>query len=426
MAWNDRIIEARYTSPSGSSFTFAYEDLKKKTSLKTATFLFPEKDGAYLQSLGRAGRNFPMACIFHGPDCMEEASAFERALEERGVGELQHPIYGTFKVVPTGELDRADNLVSGANQTVIDVVFAETILPDNSLTSSILKEDKISASLDRFSDAASGEFDRLITIDNVSDAIDLQSTLNGQTALVEDNLTDLAKKDPKTYTNFLAIAKEMPDTINNVGRNKLAVAKKSYNMIMMPSKIVTDTSSKIKSYARMVTAFTNTYTKDPLGLNNIKNQYASTKFCLYTALSAVSSGLAVSSLKTGSKAAGAAFSSRQQAVAAAARVRVMFDQVQEFVDIKNSKDLFVDAGGGYEAMLEVVKESLDIIINSSFQLPVRRVISLDQDRQIMELMTELYGNLDHIDEFIIENKLTADEIEILPRGKKVVYYAEIA
>ena len=176
----------------------------------------------------------------------------------------------------------------------------------------------------------------------------------------------------------------------------------------------------------MVSAFTNTYTKDPLGLNNIKNQYASTKFCLYTALSAVSSGLAISSLKTGSKSAGASFSSRQQAVAAAARVRTMFDQVQDFVDIKNSKDLFVDAGGGYEAMLEVVKESLDIIINSSFQLPVRRIISLDQDRQIMELMTEFYGNLDHIDEFIIENKLTADEIEILPRGKKVVYYAEIA
>ncbi|MBR4159185.1 MAG: hypothetical protein IKT97_03925, partial [Spirochaetia bacterium] len=291
---------------------------------------------------------------------------------------------------------------------------------------SVLKEDKISDAVDRFSDLSADEFDRLIKIDNVSDAINLQSTLTVQTGMIEDELTDLAKKDPNVFTNFQAIAKEMPEAINNVGKNKLAVARKQFNMIMMPSRIVTDVSSKIKSYSRMVTSFANTYLKDPLRTNDIINQYASTKFCLYTALSAVSSGLAISSLKTGSKAAGAAFSSRQHAIAAAAKVRSMFDQVQAFVDAKNAKDLFVDAGGGYEAVLEVVKESLDVIINASFQLPVRRIITLDRDRQIIELMPELYGNYDHIDEFIIENNLTADEIEILPMGKKVVYYAEIA
>lgn len=64
MAWNSEIKDATYTSPSGKTYTFRYGQLSKETELKTATFTFPEKDGALVVPLGVGGRTFPMSCFF--------------------------------------------------------------------------------------------------------------------------------------------------------------------------------------------------------------------------------------------------------------------------------------------------------------------------------------------------------------------------
>ena len=44
---------------------------------------------------------------------------------------------------------------------------------------------------------------------------------------------------------------------------------------------------------------------------------------------------------------------------------------------------------------------------------------------MLELCSELYGQIndDTVNGFISQNKLTADEILELPRGKRVSYYA---
>jgi hypothetical protein len=57
---------------------------------------------------------------------------------------------------------------------------------------------------------------------------------------------------------------------------------------------------------------------------------------------------------------------------------------------------------------------------------MQKTITLDRDRQVIELCAELYGTTDYLDEFIIENNLNIDEIELLPMGKKVLYYVKNA
>ena len=61
----------------------------------------------------------------------------------------------------------------------------------------------------------------------------------------------------------------------------------------------------------------------------------------------------------------------------------------------------------------------------AFELPVTRIVRLGRDRQILELLTEFYGaeGFDRMDQFITDNKLTADEIVLLPMGREVRYYA---
>src|SRR5512138_87768 len=106
MAWQDRLKEVKYTSPSGQEFTFFYENLSVESEKKTAEFIFPEIDGAYIQDMGRAGRKFPFTIYFSGEDYDIDADSFLAALEEKGIGKLEHPVYGNRKVIPTGAISR--------------------------------------------------------------------------------------------------------------------------------------------------------------------------------------------------------------------------------------------------------------------------------------------------------------------------------
>jgi hypothetical protein len=127
MTWQGRIAEARYTSPSGKEANFGVESVSRDTELKTGVYTFPGKEGAHVQHQGAGARTFPLACIFNGETCMDEADAFEAMLTERGAGELRHPVYGTLKVAPTDKISREDDLVSRLNEAVVTVTFTETL-----------------------------------------------------------------------------------------------------------------------------------------------------------------------------------------------------------------------------------------------------------------------------------------------------------
>ena len=70
------------------------------------------------------------------------------------------------------------------------------------------------------------------------------------------------------------------------------------------------------------------------------------------------------------------------------------------------------------------ERSEKLLIENSFSLPSVKIIKLDRDRQVVELLCQLYGEdgFNRMDEFINDNALTADEIVCLPMGREVKYY----
>ena len=160
MAWNDRIREAGYTSPSGVRLTFEYENVQRSVGKKTTGFEFPDADGTFVQDLGHTGRKYPFRMFFWGDNYDLEVQAFEDALLERGVGRLDHPIYGSVDVVPFGEIVRRDDLTTAANQAVLQVTFWETI----GLVYPSSQTDPASAvliSVDEYNTSASEEFEEV-------------------------------------------------------------------------------------------------------------------------------------------------------------------------------------------------------------------------------------------------------------------------
>lgn len=440
MSWQDSLVSVTYTAPSGKAFTFHYDNgLQRETDLKTATFTFPSKDGAYIQPLGRGGRRFPFTCSFYGADCIKEADAYEDALCEAGYGELQYPTGKKYKVVPTGTIKRSDNLVSSANKSVVEITFAETLTDEAYPANGTLANDAIENAAADFTTNATAEFVDGLHITNTSELLNAKSVLSEQGRIVSESLDALAKMNPENYADFTAVKtswleniKGFANDIENVANAALLIAGQAITLIRMPSKIAIAILAKIEGYTSIATALAKNFARDPVGLNNLKNQYAATKLQLQALTVAIADGAAA---MTALDESDGGFASREDAVTAAVEIADLADSVQEFCDAKietiqtaqNAADdttaVFAETAGGYSAMQEVVRLAVSHIINHSFTLKTRRIVTLDRERQILELLAELYGTVDdHIDEFIRDNNLNINEIALLPQGREIAYY----
>jgi hypothetical protein len=578
------IREARYTSPSGKETTFGWETTERDTELKTGVFTFPGRDGANVQHQGAGARTFPLACIFSGDDCAAKADEFEAMLIERGVAELQHPIYGTIKVKPVGHIKREDDPVKKLGQATVTVTFTETLTGEEAAELNEVTADAIDEKYDEFSEAAAADFAAAVETANITEQADITAALETQTQSIIDNLQPIAASDKKGFADWLASAKELKDNIKNLytkGKNTAAgiesvyvkalnIARLTLRLMKLPGTIAVSLAEKIKGYSTLTANLINQYKNDPFGIEKIKAAYAAAILALTGGVAAIASGSALTiaeiAVMTGAtsksisgKDSGSAninlstgIISRKEVIETSEQITALLDSadgfkdekiiametngedvravtqaindtitflgetadalreaitagippaaiqyVDELIDSKDSeirqlqelsgksarrsvqilenaiefekkKKTQIEAAGGMEsehiiaiiddslnfenenkiklesiadkatgnfvdsdpashlALHEVVYASVLLIANASFALPMQKTITLDRDRQVIELCAELYGTTDYLDEFIMENNLNIDEIELLPMGRKVSYYVKNA
>jgi len=442
------LLEAKYTSPSGKEFTFLWEKVSKKTGLKTGIFTFPDIDGAYVQHHGGGPVSFPIACIFNGEDHAKKADAFEQSLLERGTGELQHPIYGIKKVIPTGDISRENDLIKSLNESQISITFTETITGE-AVELEAVTADQLEEDYDDFVEGAASDFTESLEIDNIGETLVLQSTLNEETTLLNGNLSWLVASDRNKFADFLGAVKELKDNIKKL-LNKtesfvvgaLNVARLVLRIMRTPSRAITGLLEKVKGYTQLITQIVNQFCNDPFGINNIKNQFATTRLVLTGAVASIAVGSALNISENASnnsksnadktnntRARGNDVLSRESAMAIAMQIQYLLNVVQTFEDNKIGTNNFIDTNAdSYFLLIKLVQNSIKLIQNASFSLPMQQTIKLDKNRNIIELCAELYGSVDnfYIDRLINDNNLNIDEFEIIPMGKEVVYYVQSA
>lgn len=456
MAWNDEIQEAAYNSPSGKRQTFIYENVSRETDLKTASFVFPELDGALIQSLGLGGRTFPLKCIFSGASCNKEADSFEKLLSERGHGILEHPVYGKINVVPTGKIKRTDNILAGANESSVEVTFSETLVDKEESTSEVATADKLDAAMDEYENSGAADFAENIYTDSIEDKMQLQAVMKANANSTFKGVEKMVKAAPKnkSRTNLLQwydsakrFINSIIDNVDKIGTFANEVAITTIKMIRLPSQITSDAFSKLAGYQLMIKDIANNVKADPFGTKAVTNQWAAATLAWGSMVAALSYGCAKtateqsvnqgannfessmdsaeddSDFSEGSSNGG--FASRSDVLETAAQIAASFAEYSAYIDSQNKKNAFVDTGETYEKLLNVVTYSLRSLEETAFNLPVIRIIKLDRDRQLFELLTELYGKdgFNRQDQFINDNKLTADEIVLIPMGREVCYYA---
>jgi len=404
MAWSDRIQTAAYTSPSGTRFEFQYENVSMESEKKTGEFIFPEIEGNLVQDLGRAGRRFPFIMFFSGSDYDIESDAFFLALEEQGIGTLEHPLYGTRKVVPTGKIARRDDLITGANQSIFSVTFSETIVDSTFPTSELNQKIDIQNSADSFGSNISIQYSNDLDITSESESTILQNDILAKKDVFTKSLESITKLNDDIDNAMTTISDSIDTSVVDILINPSGIADQIITLANTPSNIATTAIAQIEGYGSVIDIIIGS------GVDTINEYNNSLLFA-----SASFGALSLSMLNS-------EFSNRPEAIEALEKLADIYDNISEWMDDNITDFEIQDTGEIYTSMNQVYSKISGYLVRLSFELPKEIHLTLTEDRNIIELTSELYNNLDMLDFFIQTNNLTTDEIELLPLGKEVIYY----
>ncbi len=476
--WRTRLREAAYTSPSGTRRTFAYEDVSRKYELRTTAFGFPGVNGEYIQQNGFGSRQYPLRCFFSGPYCDIEATAFEDLLLERGVGKLEHPRYGTFDVVPFGEVTRRDDLKTEANQAIVELAFWTTLrdLYPRALTD---PENEISAALDRASLAAADQFSTLTALSKTIQKAAAKGTIRGflkDVGRVFDQVSDVVWSVRDTM-------QDIEDTIN-IGMDvligkPLLLAQQIKDLLAAPSRALDGIVSRLDGYAAFADEIFGSSAANPAGLLEDIAAAVSGKYGLTTRAQRVANDFHIADLFASQAVAGAVLSTLQStstaqaadpaaasasgrsvtigaasadpratrtfmtkpdAIAAADALLTLFDAFVAWRDAGFAALSAVDKTGLYQAdpgaataeLRQAVALAAGNLVEVSFSLAPEKALVLGRARTPIDLAGELYGHVDPRDGFdpvlfLLEtNALHGDEILEIPKGRKITYYQRAA
>jgi prophage DNA circulation protein len=404
MAWFDRLIEAAYTSPSGTRKTFYYEDVARSTAKKTAAFDFSDADGTYIQDRGRSGRQYPLSCIFWGEDCDTDATEFENLLTESGAGVLEHPVYGVVNVVPFGTISRNDAVVTAGNQSIVSVTFWDTISTiyptgQNDPASSV------TTSVSEYNDAASETFEDSLSLDSVVEETTFQNTYDQLLDTVSSTLADVAAVTEDVEDQFETIYNSIDQSMDTLIDDPLTLAFQTALLIQAPAKAAATISARLDAYSGVIDQIIDTLASD-------SNDFATKDLFA----SAAVTGAIVSVVNT-------TFSTKTAALSAAETILTMMDDLIEWRDNQIDLLTIIDTGGAYQQLQEAAAIAAGYLVDISFSLKQERSITLTRARTIIDLAAELYGDVDdYLDYIISTNNLSGSEILELPNGKEILYY----
>lgn len=417
-SWEDRLQEAAYTSPGGTRIRFIYEDVGRATSKRTTAFEFPGVNDAYVQDNGHGSRRYPLRCIFTGNHCDKLATAFEAALLERGKGKLEHPLYGTFDVVPFGDINRRDDLKSAANQSIVEVTFwttVDAVYPsgDSNPRSEIL------AALDGFDLAAAQQF-TAADLDSALQRANLKTTVRATLRQVSAALQNVADSVESVNREFRDLQSLVNFGLDVLVGQPLLLAQQIVNLTTAPARALAGIRSRLEAYRSLLAQLLGNSRPGSADRALSSNQRIKAQNDFRTAdlsASAAVSGSVRSVLEN-------EFTTKVEAIEAANEIAEQLDTLSEWRERRFEELELIDTGESYQALQRAVALATGLLVEVSFSLVPERSIVLDRPRTIIDLVAELYGEVDERLDFLISsNNLSGSDILLLEPGRRILYYA---
>lgn len=414
MSWEERLAEAAYISPSGIRTVLIYENVEESFEKKTTAFEVAEGNVTFVQDLGHTGFRLPMRIFFTGADYDLAAADFLKTLQERGIGSLEHPVYGTFDVVPFGSIRRRDDLKTAANQAIIEVLFWETtrlLFPAAGTAPADVTREAIDESVEVTSNVFAERTDTETQIEEVTLTEKFQKALGK----VRGALQKVADAQEEVATAFNAVFDSINAGIDTLIGDPLSLAFQAQILVGLPARSVALIADRLDAYGNLLTDITSNIPFPGSGNDSFNGFLADELFAMATVLGSTGSVL------------NNEFATKTETVAAADALLAQFDQLSTWRDDSYKSLNEIDTGDTYQQVLRAVLSAAGFLVEISFTLQQERTLVLDRPRSPVDLVAELYGTFgveddEQLEFFINSNGLVGLDILEIPKGREVVYY----
>ena len=317
-----------------------------------------------------------------------------------GIGVLDHPVHGRVDVVPMGKLDRRDDLVTAANQAVIEVTFWETtgtLYPSGQTDPA----SAVAQTVADYNDAAATDYAEGLDIVTELDKVEAVAQVRELIDEVDAALSTVANATTSVQAQFNEIYASINQGIDTVIGAPLDLAFQISLLIQSPGRAADLWADKLDAYRNLADAIFATSPED-------NNEFKTSDLFAAGALT----GTIVSAVNT-------TFSTQPDALEAAQSILTLAD------DLTVWRDTYApgDTGAAYSEWQQAAALAAGFLVEISFTLAQERTVTLARNRTIIDVCAQLYGEIDEkLDFFINSNALSGSEIIELPAGKTIKYY----
>ena len=405
MSWIEKYNTSLVISMGDNTvFTPKWMRAQKTKDFNVAQFEFKGVEGSLVYRGTPKGRVYDIEIFFDGEDCLDLSDSFDKSSTNAGAWTITHPVYGSLYVQPTTLT--FDN--SAANCTTITGKIVETIggaklQPQVSIPSAITAQAALSRT------TLSNSYVESVEIYKVSTIQELQGKINGYYDGIANTIASYTD-----YTAFTNAYAQVNALINNTVFDIKALIDQQQTVLSFPAIFNETVLSRIN---KMFSQFADLFTYGIGSAYALKRLYENQAGTL---LSAMCEATILNY----------AYANRNEVLQVIDAIIAANNQF-----LANLDTLQTLTGGDINSYIPdptslfelsfLVNFTISSLFDIAQEVKQERVIYLPDTTHIVPLAYKLYGlspNDNTIETLILSNELTLEELILIPKGRRIVYY----
>lgn len=209
-------------------------------------------NGVYYRRLGFDGFDYPMACVFDGPDHDLAAKAFIKTLLEEDPanpdkpGILEHPTDGVIPVMVDGGRVTRDT-VNDAAETIVEVLFQKQTLPPE------VQQDSPTVSTRRqfeaLTDSAAADFDFMSFVDTPGGRLAAIKAATENLNVIGETMSAVARGNAEVLTQINLIQDDVLRNLDTLVKSPAILAQQMQNLVNTIAAIPGNISERVEAWA---------------------------------------------------------------------------------------------------------------------------------------------------------------------------------
>ena len=422
MSWEFELRdEVRLISPYGKFHYARWRANDRVFEKKLGIFSPPNFKGEIVQDMGVKATRYPLTLYFVGRNHHRDANDFYKSCnEEIGQWEVTHPVRGPLILQLVSYTEKMDPVNDGSFTTIetnwIEPANVERVVGLDGLLLSMLMS-IVAFGLDAIDTLKQFRADAYASLAAVA------GTLNKIANLSDSILKEISATGGMIEESYNTLRASFNNAIAAFGisdPDPTSAATALSDMVAAPTAASEDFGSTFSAYSSAIDAFAGLV---PTGVTEQDyNTILAQEFGICTALAAIIKLISVSTFK-----------SRADIIAAMDNLTAIFtstvavlDGVQDnFSDNALTRQYF-SLSKNYTSLVEMFSLAMQYMISQFYNLKVEKRFTLKNARSPLEITVTEYGSTGDNDAlydlFIASNRLSGNDILILPAGREVVIY----